>query len=121
MSNISESIEKALKIDGCLGVALVDFESGLCLGSGGNPGFDLELAAAGNTEVVRAKKSIRDKLGLTDKIEDILITLAGQYHLIRMIGTKMFLYCALDRNKSNLALARKELQGIDSKLEVDRT
>lgn len=121
MSNISDSLDKALKIDGCLGVALVDFESGLCLGTAGNAGFDLELAAAGNTEVVRAKKSIRDKLGLKDKIEDILITLAGQYHLIRMIGTKMFLYCALDRDKSNLALARKELQVIDKSLDIDRT
>jgi hypothetical protein len=109
-----------MKIDGCLGVALVDFESGLCLGVAGNPGFDLELAAAGNTEVVRAKKSIRDKLGLKNKIEDILITLEGQYHLIRMVGTNMFIYAALDRAKSNLALARKDLAAVDKNLDVDR-
>ena len=121
MSNIHESLEKALEIDGCLGVALVDFESGLCLGTAGNAGFDLELAAAGNAEVVRAKKSIRDKLGLKDKIEDILITLNSQYHLIRLVGTKMFLYCALDRKKSNLALARRGLQGVETSLDVDRT
>lgn len=120
MNDISKSLELAMKINGCLGVALVDFESGLCLGVAGDPGFDLELAAAGNAEVVRAKKSIRDKLGLTDKIEDILITLSGQYHLIRMIGTNIFLYCALDRQKSNLALARRELAQIDKNLELDR-
>ena len=120
MSDIKTSLSAALKIDGCIGVALVDFESGLCLGVAGNPGFDLELAAAGNAEVVRAKKSIRDKLGLEDKIEDILITLASQYHLIRMIGTNIFLYCALDRTRSNLALARKELAKIDKNLDVDR-
>lgn len=120
MADIKTSMQQALKIDGCLGAALVDFESGMCLGSAGNPGFDLELAAAGNTEVVRAKKKIRDKLGLRDRIEDILISLDGQYHLIRMVGTKMFLYVVLDRSKSNLALSRKELGAIEKNLDVDR-
>jgi predicted regulator of Ras-like GTPase activity (Roadblock/LC7/MglB family) len=120
MADIKTSVMNALNTDGCLGAALVDYESGLCLATAGNPGFDLELAAAGNAEVVRAKKKIRDKLGLKDKIEDILITLASQYHLIRMVGTSMFLYVALDRQKSNLALARKDLEGIEKNLEIDR-
>lgn len=120
MADIKTSVQQALKIDGCIGAALVDYESGMCLGSAGNPGFDLELAAAGNTEVVRAKKKIRDKLGLRDKIEDILISLTGQYHLIRMVGTTMFIYTVLDRSKSNLALARKELEFIEKSLDVDR-
>ena len=76
---VKRSLNRTLEIDGCLGSAIVDFESGMCLGTTGNPGFDLELAAAGNTEVVRAKKRIRDKLGLADKIEDILISLDSQY------------------------------------------
>ena len=117
MSRYSSSIEIALQIDGSLGAALVDFESGMCLAHGGNPGFDLELAAAGNTEVVRAKKSIRDKLGLPDRIDDILITLDTQYHLIKMVGTTTFLYLVLDRAKSNLALARKELQSLEQEIQ----
>lgn len=120
MADIKTSLQNALSIDGCIGVALVDYESGLCLGMAGSPGFDLELAAAGNAEVVRAKKSTRDKLKISDKIEDILISLSGQYHLIRMIGTGMFLYCVLDRAKSNLALARKDLATIDKKLDIER-
>lgn len=120
MADIKTSVQNAMKIDGCLGAALVDFESGMCLANAGNPGFDLELAAAGNTEVVRAKKKIRDKLGLRDRIEDILITLTGQYHLIRMVGTTMFIYVALDRQKSNLALARKELEIIERGLDIER-
>ncbi len=120
MADIKTSVQNALKIDGCTGAALVDYESGMCLGSAGNPGFDLELAAAGNAEVVRAKKKIRDKLGLRDKIEDILITLQGQYHLIRMVGTTMFFYIVLERSKSNLALSRKELEMLEKSLDVDR-
>jgi hypothetical protein len=115
MSDIKTAIERALEVDGCLGVALVDFESGLCLGIAGNPPFDLELAAAGNTEIVRATK-----LGVKDKIDDILITMTGQYHMIRMIGTSMFLYMALDRRRCNLALARMELATVDRNLEIDR-
>ena len=121
MADIRSSLNDILKIDGSLGAALVDFESGMCLGIAGNPGFDLELAAAANTEGVRAKKNARDRLGLRDKIEDILISLTGQYHLIRMVGTTMFFYVALDRTKSNLALARKEIGRIEKSLDIERT
>jgi hypothetical protein len=121
MSDIKTSLNAILKSDGALGAALVDFESGMCLGVVGTPGFDLELAAAANTEVVRAKKSARDKIGIRDKIEDILITLTGQYHLIRMVGTSMFFYVVLDRAKSNLALARKELATIEKGLDIERS
>lgn len=121
MADIKTSLQRAMKLDGALGVALVDYESGMCLGSAGNPGFDLELAAAGNAEVVRAKKNIRDRLGLRDKIDDILISLSTQYHLIRMVGTSMFIYLALDRAKSNLALSRKELEAIDKQLDIERS
>lgn len=119
--DIKTSLSQILKIDGSLGATLVDFESGMCLGVAGNPGFDLELAAAANTDVVRAKKNARDKLGLRDRIEDILITLSSQYHLIRMVGTSMFFYVVLDRAKSNLALARKDLSSIEKSLAVERT
>ncbi|MGD8859724.1 MAG: hypothetical protein PVI30_06920 [Myxococcales bacterium] len=120
MADVKTAVNDAAQIDGCLGAALVDFETGLCMGTTGNPGFDLELAAAGNAEVVRAKKKIRDKLGLQDKIEDILISLNGQYHLIRMVGTTMFFYLVVDRSRGNLAMARKELETIEKQLEVDK-
>lgn len=121
MSDIKTSLNQIAKIDGALGAALVDYETGMCLGIAGTPGFDLELAAAANADVVRAKKKARDKIGIKDQIEDILISLTGQYHLIRMVGTTMFFYVVLDRSKSNLALARKELGSVEKALEVDRS
>lgn len=120
MTDVKTSVQNCLKTDGSVGAALVDFESGLCLATAGNPGFDLELAAAGNAEVVRAKKKIRDKLGLKDKIEDILITLDSQYHLIRMVGSNMFFYVVLRRDSANLAMSRRELAVIEKDLEIDR-
>jgi predicted regulator of Ras-like GTPase activity (Roadblock/LC7/MglB family) len=118
--DIKASLTALSKIDGSMGAALVDYESGMCLGTSGNPGFDLELAAAANTDVVRAKKNARDKIGVKDKIEDILISLTTQYHLIRMVGTNMFFYVVLDRAKSNLALARKEIAAVEKNLAVER-
>ena len=123
--NIETALKEAMALEGAVGVALVDWESGMTLGSlGGGKYLDLDLAAAGNTEVVRAKMRTAEALRLDDTIEDILITLGKQYHLIRLIkknasGTQgLFLYLVLDRSKSNLALARHHLKRIESELEV---
>jgi hypothetical protein len=111
-----------MAIDGALGVALVDWDSGMSLGAlGGGKYLDLEVAAAGNTEVVRAKIRAMESLHIDDTIEDILITLAKQYHLIRLLRNSqqehgLFLYLALDRAKSNLALARHGLKQIEADL-----
>jgi hypothetical protein len=122
--NIETALKEAMTLEGALGVALVDWESGMTLGAlGGGKYLDLDLAAAGNTEVIRAKMRTVESLRLDDTIEDILITLSKQYHLIRLIrnasGSQgLFLYLVLDRPKSNLALARHHLKRIEAELEV---
>lgn len=123
--NIETALKDAMTIDGAVGVALVDYESGMSLGTlGGGEWLDLDVAAAGNTEVVRAKMRVMSALALNDGIEDILITLGRQYHLIRLIGdgrsagSALFLYLVLDRERSNLALARHHLKRIEGDLAV---
>jgi CheY-like chemotaxis protein len=118
MANITESLNTAMSIQGALAVALVDHETGMCLGSKAN-GFPIEVAAAGNTEVVRAKMRVMRDIGITGKISDILITLDSQYHLLVPLRTgNLFLYLALDRNTGNLALARHKLSEVEKALAV---
>ena len=119
MTTITQGMQELLACDGALCAALVDSSSGMILGQGGS-GVDLEVAAAGNTEVVRAKFKTMRALGLNDVIEDILITLGKQYHIIRPMARKegLFIYLVLDKNKSNLALARRKVQEVEKDLVV---
>ena len=119
MSNINESLEDLITVDGAMCAALVDSASGMLLGKAGS-GLDLEIAAAGNTEVVRAKNKTLKALGLNDTIDDILITLSSQYHVIRPLTKtpEVFIYLVLDSKKSNLALARIKVKEVDGKLEL---
>ncbi|MEV6819247.1 hypothetical protein [Nocardiopsis sp. HUAS JQ3] len=120
--NADAAMKEAMGIEGAIGVAVVDYESGMSLGTmGGGGHFDLEMAAAANTEVVRAKTRALGAIGLDDRIEDILITLSSQYHLIRLLEKahgSVFLYLALDRQRANLAMARHTLRRVESELQL---
>ncbi len=117
MSNLT--LEKLNTLAGFVGAALVDSDSGMALATSGGGGINLELAAAGNTEVIRAKRNVAKMLGISDAIEDVLITLTSQYHLIRPLESNplLFLYVVMDRSKSNLAMARHELKSFEKTLD----
>ncbi|MEV0691954.1 MULTISPECIES: hypothetical protein [unclassified Streptomyces] len=124
MANTETALKDCLgSIDGATAAALVDYTSGMALGTmGGGKDFNLEVAAAGNTDVMRSKLRTMELLGLKDEIDDILITLGSQYHLIRPLkgrgGNGLFLYLVLDKARANLAMARHQLRRIETDLEV---
>ncbi|MEU7907416.1 hypothetical protein [Actinoplanes sp. NPDC049118] len=123
MAEMDVALKDAMQIDGAMGAALVDHTSGMALGTvGGGKDLDLTVAAAGNTDVMRAKLRAMEMLSLTEKVEDILITLDSQYHLIRPLnnrsGKGLFLYLVLNKDRANLAMARHQLRAIERLLDV---
>ena len=89
----------------------------MALASGGNPGLDLDVAAAGNSNVVRAKLRTMEALGLKENIEDILITLTNQLHLIRLVNDgKKFIYLVVSSRDTNLAIAREVVRAYAEEL-----
>ncbi|MFC8348492.1 hypothetical protein [Streptomyces sp. NPDC057280] len=124
MASVEVSLKEMMAgIEGSLGAAVVDYTSGMALGTlGGGKDLDLTVAAAGNTDVVRAKVRTMEQVGLKGRIEDMLITLDSQYHLIRPVtgrsGNGLFLYLVLDKARSNLAMARHQLKRVEEVIEI---
>lgn len=119
--SVTDAIQELLDIEGAIGAAIVDYESGMTLGSDGGRNLDMELAGAGNTEVVRSKKNILHDLGIDERIEDLLISLETQYHLIRMCERHedIFIYTVINRSQGNLGLARRKIDKIEKRLELE--
>jgi hypothetical protein len=120
---VDAALKEAMSVEGAIGAALVDYSTGMSLGAvSSTKDLDLTIAAAGNTEVVRAKMRTMEMLKMNDSIEDILITLGRQYHLIRPLssraGSGLFLYLALEKSRGNLALARHQMRVIVDELEL---
>ncbi len=104
--------EMKTNVNGFIAVAVTEIESGLSFGNLTiDPGFDPELAAAYNLEVVKAKLNAVKALGLNQDIEDILITLSNQIHIIDISPNKKFMiYLAADATKANLGMTRAILR-----------
>ena len=113
----NRAIGELLKISGAIAAAIVDSDSGMVVANGANSaGIDIELAAAGYTEVMRAQLRNIRALGLAEGIEDNLLTTESQYHIVRPLTAlpDVFLLIVLDREVANLAMARLKLRHLDA-------
>ena len=119
-NNLKESLNELMQIDGAVAVALVDGNSGMAMATAGSGPLNLEVAAAGNSEVVRSKHKVMKALNLRENIEDILISLDTQYHLIRPLAKapEIFVYLVLSRSNANLAMARFKLASVEKELQI---
>ena len=112
MANEKVLLESIGKIEGdvsgVIASAVVDMESGMTLAAKSNRSdFDLTVASAYNSELVKQKLKIMKALGLKASLEDMLLTLSDQIHLIKLMpATGSFLYLAADRAQTNLAILR---------------
>lgn len=113
MSDFLQNFQNDLKenINGFIAVSVTEVETGMSYCSlTVKPEFDPELASAYNLEVVKAKLNALRALGLNQKINDILITLTDQIHIIDVSEDgRYFIYLAVDSTKANLGLTRATL------------
>lgn len=106
-------------VNGVIATAVVDLESGMTLAAKSNRAdFDLAVASAYNSELVKQKLKIMKALNLKASLEDMVLTLTDQIHIIKILpGGATFLYLAADRSATNLAILRtsvaKNTVGLD--------
>ena len=104
----TEAFEKmAADIPGFIAASLVDIDSGMTLAvKSTRPDFDLAVASAYNSELVKQKLKIVKALNLKTTLEDMILTLGDQIHFIKVLSPTMFVYLAADRANSNIAIVR---------------
>ncbi len=97
----------AADIPGFIAASLVDIDSGMTLAVKSNrTDFDLAVASAYNSELVKQKLKIMKALNLKTHLEDMILTLGDQIHFIKILSPTMFIYLAADRSATNIAIVR---------------
>jgi len=117
--SLNKDLEKLLAFDGAMSVGLVDSDSGMVLGKAGS-GIDMDRAAASASMILRARRSTIKALSMSDDIDDLLITLSTQLHIIRPMTRKptIFIYLIVDKTKASLAMARYKVTEADEALTI---
>lgn len=97
----------ASDIPGFIAASLVDMDSGMTLAvKSTRSDFDLAVASAYNSELVKQKMKIMKALGLKTNLEDMILTLGDQIHFIKVLSPTLFIYLAADRSATNIAIVR---------------
>jgi hypothetical protein len=104
----AETFEKIQgEVPGFIAITLVDLETGMTLSTKSTRAdFDLNVAGAFNAELVKQKQMAMKALNLKSTLDDILLTLTDQLHMIKFVTSRTFVYMAADRAQTNLAVMR---------------
>ncbi|HEV2851946.1 MAG TPA: DUF4388 domain-containing protein [Thermoanaerobaculia bacterium] len=115
-----EIMKRGQTLKGSAGLLLVDTDGGEVLGASGSAesvdlGSTLALAAA---QFLRQERRVAERLGLNDPLQDMIVTTAERYYLIRAVGEggRHFLLLVLDRHQANLAKAQLDLVALERAL-----
>ena len=106
LKQFGDDLEK--NVPGFIAVSVAEIQTGMSYFSlSVVADFDPELASAFNLEVVKAKLNAISALGLSQNIDDIMITLTDQIHIIDISeNNEYFIYLAVDSNKANLGMTK---------------
>ncbi len=113
-------LKGASGIRGLIGAYLVDCGSGRLLATEGTGDIDPDLVAMLNTEFLSTWQEAADELALDDPLDEIVLTLGRQIHLLRPLERKrsILLYVALDKGTCNVGMARIQLDNIEADLAI---
>ncbi len=107
-------------VDGVLGCAVVDASTGLILAKYQREGepVPLEMAAAASAQVLRAHRQSARDMGLPDPVDEVMTSAGNRHHVMRSVSKHrgLFLFALLDKQRSNLALARYKLMEAEQRL-----
>lgn len=111
---IARALAEAMNIEGALGAAMAAWELDHTLGALGTLGPPQEVVISGNCRVMRALLMTMTRLGMRTSIDDVLITLDEQLHILVPLPRhdELFLYLVVDRARGNLALTRHRVRKI---------
>jgi predicted regulator of Ras-like GTPase activity (Roadblock/LC7/MglB family) len=115
-----DALGDMLSIDGLLGCAVVDANTGLVLAreSREDQPADLDLSAAASAQVLRAHRLAARNMGLSDQIDEVMVSAGPRQQVLRTVSRHpdLFLLALLDRQRANLALARYKLMEVEKSL-----
>jgi len=120
-NNVVSNLSRLERADGFLGAALVDLEKHACVASVDHGSMSgLEALGLGHVDLVQAKRRVIRDLELDDELEDIVISLGREYHLLRLCRSRprYYFFLTLDRSRANLAMARYLLSDVERDIVV---
>jgi hypothetical protein len=121
-AEIESGLKEIMASPGALVVALGNWKTGQCICQEGInsplfPNSKISMAVTGNAKVIQAKMEVAKALQFSDKIDQILIALSSQWHLMNILSAEdYFIYLALDRKSSNIADGTLKIMKVDRKL-----
>jgi len=125
---VHETLLRLRSVVGLVSACLVEPDSGHVLdtviGDAAPPGAEAEhavaIVAAGASDVVQVVRLMAAGLGDPDEVEDVIVTLGHHHHIVRTLPDAgvdgLFVAMTLDRARTNLALARRQVRAIEAAL-----
>ena len=106
-----------LAVDGLLGCAVVDSTTGLVLAreTRGDASVDMDLSAAACAQLLRTHRQAARSMGLNELVDEIISSAGTRQQVIRTVSShpELFLVVLLDKEHTNLALARYQLMELE--------
>jgi predicted regulator of Ras-like GTPase activity (Roadblock/LC7/MglB family) len=115
-----QALADMLPLEGMLGCAAVDATTGLVLARElrEDQPVDVDVVGAACAQILREHRQASNAMGLGGPVEEIMTSTGARQQVMRVISRypDVFVVCLLDRQRTNLPLARYKLMELDKAL-----